>query len=264
MIRLIVNIIVTIFLFIVSAILTILWLAIGTLYLIVMLLRIISLYTIALINSFISGTPLTYDYNKAIEEIVGNYINAYFRIWKLPLSPWTKAPSTSNSNLRGLLDSERAELKKSWLVTTIVFISYILSFGYSLAYLANKGIGQKLFNKTSISFDDRFEIMKQLNIFIEAYNTQDTVLLKTVLAENITKFEDVKDDNKSKLIQKIDSTWLIKDDEDLIETSIGFGIIKCNIDEYCIGFKTDNGKSKSKVNLTMDENRKIKSFERKR
>lgn len=138
MIKIIIKIIVSIFLSVVSIVLFALWLLFGTLMLIALILRLISLYTIALLNSFVSSTPLTYNYTKAIEDVIDMYISTYIKILNMPLLPWRPFTEKENSSFRALLDSEIYELKKSWAITLIVFISYVVSFSFSLALINSK------------------------------------------------------------------------------------------------------------------------------
>jgi hypothetical protein len=138
MIVYIIKFIVSIFLFIVSIILFVLWLFLGSIFLIAMIIRLISLYTIALLNSFVSGNPLTHDYVKAIEDIIDMYLKTYVKIFTMCKLPWLNVNIIEKSNLRSLLSTEIHELKKSWAITLIVFVSYTASFGVSLAVIAHK------------------------------------------------------------------------------------------------------------------------------
>ncbi|WP_299547618.1 hypothetical protein [Seonamhaeicola sp.] len=135
MVTFIVKVIVTLFLFLVAAIITGFWLLFGTVYLVLMLTRIIIIYTIALINSFISGTVLKEDYNKAIEEIVNTYVFNYVKICSLPIMIWHNQLTPSNQGLKQILSIELLEIKKSWFITTTVFVSFMLSFGLCLSCL---------------------------------------------------------------------------------------------------------------------------------
>lgn len=134
----IIKLIVSGFLLIVALLLFSLWLVLGTLLLVAMIIRFISLYTIALLNSFVSSTPLTQDYSKAIEEVIDMYLDTYGKILSMPTLPWKDTSEKHNNNLRALLPNEITELKKSWAITLVVFISYIFAFGLSFAYLTHK------------------------------------------------------------------------------------------------------------------------------
>ena len=138
MIKPIIKSIVSTFLSAVSIVLFLLWLLFGSLVLLALIIRLISLYTIALLNSFVSSTPITYNYTKAIEDVIDMYINTYIKILSIPLLPWKPFQEKDNSSFRALLDSEMYELKKSWAITLIVFVSYILSFSFSLAMITSK------------------------------------------------------------------------------------------------------------------------------
>jgi len=135
MIAKIIKTLVSAFLTVVSLILFTLWLTFGTVLLIVWLIRLISLYTIALLNSFVSGSLLTHDYNKSIEEAIELYINTYKKIVNMPLLPWQPLSSDAPSSLKALLPIELDLIRKSWIISLAVFFSYIASLGISSSYL---------------------------------------------------------------------------------------------------------------------------------
>lgn len=139
MISNIIKFIVSIFLLIVSVLLFALWLILGTILLTALIIRFISLYTIALLNSFVSGTPLIHDYTKAIEDIINMYLDTFAKILSMPKLPWQNDYNKDSTNLRALLPTEIAELKKSWAITLVVFASYIISFGFCLAIISQSG-----------------------------------------------------------------------------------------------------------------------------
>lgn len=139
------NIIKTItsgFFLVVAIILFGLWLIFGTLLLVSLIIRLIALYTIALMNSFVSGTTLTQDYPKAIDEVIDKYLAAYIKILSMPLLPWLDIQISEGDSFRSLLQTEMAELRKSWAITILVFFSYIFCFGASLALLVYQGNAQ--------------------------------------------------------------------------------------------------------------------------
>lgn len=133
----IVKTIVTIFMIMASIILFCCWAVLGSLLLFTLILRIIILYTIALSNAFISGTNLTHDYSSAIEDIIKIYIGTYARILSMPKLTWKALAHTEQISFEALLSEELEELKKSWVITIIIFLSYTLSFGISLAILVS-------------------------------------------------------------------------------------------------------------------------------
>lgn len=134
----------------VALILTVLWFLFGTILLFTLIIRLIALYTIALLNSFVSGNPILYDYTKAIEEVVDTYLNTYIKILRMPLMPWEEAVNQNENNLKKLLSTEMYELRKSWIITVVVFLTYTFSFGLGIAHLTfkeNKNLKEKHFHE---------------------------------------------------------------------------------------------------------------------
>ena len=156
MIAKIIKAIASVFFAVVALILFFLWLLVGTLLLIALLIRLIALYTIALLNSFVSGTPLIHDYTKAIEEVIDMYLNTYVKIINMPKLPWIPIPDSDTNTLRALLSTELAELKKSWIITVIVFLSYICSFGFGIAILIHVDN-----NKAKKKFESEINLIKR-------------------------------------------------------------------------------------------------------
>lgn len=149
--------IVSLFLFLVAVLLSFIWLVLGTLFLFVTLIRFIALYTIALINSFISGNPVTHNYMTAIEEIINMYVNTYAKIFSMPTLPWSDDQNDKGEQLRALLPSEINELKKSWAVTLAVFISYLGFLGSTTAMLI---------------YRDNYNLKKEYEPKIQSLNNQ--------------------------------------------------------------------------------------------
>jgi len=131
----IIKLIVTVFFLVIAAILIVLWSIIGTILLPAVLIRVIALYTMSLLNSFVSGGTSNHDYSKAIDDVLKMYLNGFIRIIKLPSYPWITTEDTEHVSFKSLLPSEVSEIKKSWLITMLVFLSYTISFGVSLAFL---------------------------------------------------------------------------------------------------------------------------------
>jgi hypothetical protein len=138
MIPKIIKVIITVFLVAVCVSLIMLWLVFGTILLITLLFRLIVLYTIALLNNSVSGTPLTHDYNTAINEVVEMYIDKYIKFIAIPKLPWVEIESSSNKGFKAISLKELEMLKKSWIITIIVFISYLVSFSLPLALVVSK------------------------------------------------------------------------------------------------------------------------------
>ncbi|GAG30708.1 unnamed protein product [marine sediment metagenome] len=149
----IVKIIITTFLTVVTLFLFVLWLIFGTLLLIALLIRLVSLYTIALLNSFISATPLTQDYTIAIEDVINMYINIFSKILSMPQLPWIPLSNISNKGFRALLPTEMQEIKKSWAITLVVFVSYIFSLGISSSFFVNEAYKNKFESKINFLND---------------------------------------------------------------------------------------------------------------
>jgi hypothetical protein len=165
MITKIIKILVSAFLLVVSIILFTLWLTFGTLLLIVWLIRLISLYTIALLNSFASGSLLTFDYNKAIEEAIELYINTYRRIMNMPLLPWQPLSSEAPGSIKALLPIELDLLKKSWIISLIVFFTYLTSLGISSTYIIFYGKMSKinLYEEELVQSSSRIDDLQKKN-----------------------------------------------------------------------------------------------------
>lgn len=125
----------TVFFLIISILVILIWFTVGTLMFTALLIRVISLYTIALLNSFVSGTLPPQDYPKAIEDVIQIYINTFWEILKLPSIPWKTNEESKNAGFTAVVSNEIKDMKKNWLITFFIFASYSLSFGGSLAFL---------------------------------------------------------------------------------------------------------------------------------
>jgi hypothetical protein len=213
MIKLLIKIIVSTFLSAVSIVLFSLWLLFGTIVLLALIIRLISLYTIALLNSFISSTPLCYNYTKAIEDVIDMYINTFIKILNIPILPWRPITENDNNTFRALLNTEIYELKKSWAITLIVFVSYVLSFGFSLAWIISEK-EEKISEKYETEL---LETRSNLEKYITLSNTTETKvidmklqIIKSLYCErkwntrSISKVLDISPDEVDQLIEKYD------------------------------------------------------------
>ena len=59
-----------------------------------------------MLNSFVSGTSLTHDYTKAIDDVIDMYLKTYSKIISMPMLPWLKVEDSSASDFRLLLQQK--------------------------------------------------------------------------------------------------------------------------------------------------------------
>jgi hypothetical protein len=147
MINIITKSIATLFLFVVSVIVFFLWLSFGTIMLIALLLRLISLYTISLLTSFISGTQPKQDYIHAIEASIDTYISRFVKIINMPRLPWLPLQPDAITEVGQILQLELETIKKNWIISIAVFLSYIISAGSSTAFIIYKTNGLNSFSE---------------------------------------------------------------------------------------------------------------------